>query len=275
MCIRDSDRIERETGLVIPLAALFEDDTIAGLARAFREGRPGLDAPIVMLNEGGTLPPLVFLHGDLVGGFYCRRLAHLLGPDQPVAAVHPHGIDAAPIPETIEAMAADRIRALRAQRPRGPYVLGGFCNGAFVAFEMARQLTEQGERVPAVIVIEARAPAGARSSGPSAAGERYVTFDRDGGFRVLAPHDRRSDEHLRYTRAMDRYAGGPYAGHIVVVRSGGLDDARPDLGWAGFAASTEVHVLPGDHVTVVTRHIDRLASVTRQAIDHALGGIAR
>ncbi len=269
------DRIERETGLAIPLAALFEDDTIAGLARAFREGRPGLDAPIVMLNDGGTLPPLVFLHGDLAGGFYCRRLAHALGPDQPVAAVHPHGIDSAPIPETIEAMATDRIRALRALRPHGPYVLGGFCNGAFVAFEMARQLTGQGERVPAVIVIEARAPVGARGPGESAAGERFVTFDRDGGFRVLAPYDRHSDEQLRYTRAMDRYAGGPYAGHVVVVRSSGLDDARPELGWARFAASTEVHVLPGDHVTVVTRHIDQLASVTRQAIGHVEGGAKR
>ena len=37
-------------------------------------------------------------------------------PDQPVLIVHPHGLVDAAIPETIEAMAADRIRALRALR---------------------------------------------------------------------------------------------------------------------------------------------------------------
>ena len=97
------DEIEDETGVAVPLAALFADDTIAGLARVLREGHVGLDTPLVTINEGGTLPPLVFLHGDLSGGgFYSRPLAHALGPDQPVVVVHPHGLDKSPIPETIE-----------------------------------------------------------------------------------------------------------------------------------------------------------------------------
>ncbi len=262
------DEIERESGIAIPLAALFADDTIAGLAQVLREGAAGLDAPIVAINDEGALPPFVFLHGDLSGGgFYSRSLAHALGPDQPVLVVHPHGLDAAPIPDTIEAMAADRIKALRVRRPHGPYLLGGYCNGAFVAFEMARQLVEQGEDVPAVVIIEARAPAGGREPDPPAAGERYVTFDRGGAARMLMPHDRQSDAQLRFTRAIERYAGGPYAGHVVIVRSRNLDDARPDIGWARLAGSTEVHVLHGDHVTIVTHQVDQLAKVTRATFD--------
>ena len=261
------DEIERETGLAVPLAALFADDTIAGLARVLREGPAGLDAPIVTINDGGALPPLVFLHGDLSGGgFYSRSLAHALGPDQPVLVVHPHGLDAAPIPETIEAMAADRIAALRARRPRGPYLVGGYCNGAFVAFEMARQLIDQGERVPLVVLIEAGAPTGGQSPDQSVAGERYVRFDQGGRFRALAPHDRQ----VRYTRAIELYAGGPYTGHLVIVRSRMLDDARPELGWARLAASSEIHVLPGDHDTLVTRYVGELAKVARAAIDRVL-----
>jgi len=53
----------------------------------------------------------------------------------------------------------------------------------------------------------------------------------------------------------------------VIVRSHSRDDARPELGWARIARSTELHVLPGDHVTLVTRHVGALASVMRQALD--------
>jgi thioesterase domain-containing protein len=263
------DEIERETGLAAPLTALFVDDTIAGLARVLREGAPDLKAPIVTIHGDGRQPPFVFLHGDFTGGgFYSRALAQALGPDQPVLIVHPHGLVDAAIPDTIEAMAADRIRALCALRPHGPYVLGGHCNGAFVAFEMARQLMQQGERVPAVVMIEARAPRGG-SAGESSPGEAYVRFGPDGGVRVLAPHDRQSDAELRYSRAMDRYRGGPCATHIVIVRSRTLDDARRDLGWSRLAASAEIHGLPGDHVTLITRHADEMAQVVRAAIVRA------
>jgi thioesterase domain-containing protein len=130
---------------------------------------------------------------------------------------------------------------------------------------MARQLLQHGEQVPAVVMIEARAPRGG-AAGESPAGEAYVTFGPDGGVRVLAPHDRQSDAELRYSRAMDRYRGGPCATHIVIVRSRTLDDARRDLGWSRLAASAEIHGLPGDHVTLITRHADEMAEVVRAAI---------
>jgi thioesterase domain-containing protein/acyl carrier protein len=261
--------IERETGLAAPLTALFVDDTIAGLARVLRDGAADLKAPIVNLHHEGTLPPFVFLHGDFTGGgFYSRALAHQLGAERPVLIVHPHGLVDMAIPETIEAMAADRLRALRELRPRGPYVLGGHCNGALVAFEMARQLLGAGEEVPAVVVIEARAPAG-NGAGESAGGEAYVTVGPHGGIRVMVAHDRQSDAHLRYSKAIDRYAGGPCATHAVIVRSEKLADPRRDLGWSRLARSFEVHDMPGDHVTLITRHVGKLAEVVRAAITGA------
>jgi amino acid adenylation domain-containing protein len=265
------DEIERETGIAVALAALFADDTIAGLARVIREGPAELNAPVMTINDVGTLPMFVFLHGDLTGGgFYSRSLANALGSNQPMLIVHPHGFDGTPIPETVEAMAADRIRELRAHRPHGPYLVGGYCNGAMVAFEMARQLIAQGEHVPVVVVIEARAPSDDRRSSEPAPGERYVQFDQRGGFRVLTPHNRQSDTQLRFIKAIEHYAGGPFAGHVVIVRSSTLDDPRPDVGWTRLAASAETHVLPGDHVTLVTGNVGALAKVMRVAIDREL-----
>jgi hypothetical protein len=44
---------------------------------------------------------------------------------------------------------------------------------------------------------------------------------------VLAPRDRQSEAQLRYSRAIDRYTGGPFGGHLVIVRSRKLDDVEP------------------------------------------------
>ena len=259
--------IERETGLDVPLTALFADDTIAGLARALRDRPSGADATILAVNEDGTLPPLAFLHGDLNGGgFYSRSLAQALGSDQPVLVVQPHGVGNSAIPETIEAMAADRIRDLRTIAPHGPYVVGGYCNGAFVAFEMARQLRAQGAQVPAVVVIEARPPRDGDASAATDAGQMYFTIDERGGLRPLAARDRYSDAQLRYLRAMDNYRGGACSSHLVLVRSRTSAGAVRDLGWTRFFPSSEIHVLPGNHETLVTRHVFELAATIRSSL---------
>lgn len=263
------DTIERETGLAVPLTALFADDTIDGLAKALRDGAQDASAPIVAVNEHGTRPPFVFLHGDFqAGGFYSRALARALGPDQPTLIVHPHGLVGDAIPETIEAMAADRIRALQAIRPAGPYVIGGHCNGALVAFEMARQLVARGESVPAVVLIEARAPApGARSPDDGGA---YVKFDAAGRPGVLVPRDRVTEAELRYARAIDRYEGGRCDGHLVIVQAQEWRDPAPDAGWSRFARTWEGHVVPGGHVTLITRHLPELTRTVGDAVARAV-----
>ena len=70
---------------------------------------------------------------------------------------------------------------------------------------------------------------------------------------------------------MDGYAGHAVRRPIVdraLARR--FDDARRDLGWSRFAASAEVHVLPGNHVTLITRHVAELAGVIRETIARAL-----
>ena len=48
---------------------------------------------------------------------------------------------------TIEQIAASYVEDLRQMQPTGPYYLGGYCFGGNVAYEMARQLSEQGQSV--------------------------------------------------------------------------------------------------------------------------------
>ena len=111
---------------------------------------------MVRVQAGDTTKrPFFYLHGDLRdGGLYTVQLARALDPDRPFYAVHPAGTDGTAVPDTLEEIAADRLAALRAVQPHGPYLLGGFCAGAFVAFEMAQQLREQGEQVDALAMVE-------------------------------------------------------------------------------------------------------------------------
>jgi len=51
---------------------------------------------------------------------------------------------------TVEAMAAEYLRAVKARQPDGPYNLCGYSFGGLVAFEMARRLRESGDQVALV-----------------------------------------------------------------------------------------------------------------------------
>ena len=153
LAIRMLAEVEKRTGIQIPPRLLFEAPTIRHLAMAAR--RPGAvtRSAIVPVQTAGRLSPLFFLHGDFVeGGLYCIKMARHIGADRPFYAIDPHGVHDQ-TPHSIEEMAASRLELVRQVRPHGPYVLGGFCNGGLVAFEMARQLEAAGETVSSLILI--------------------------------------------------------------------------------------------------------------------------
>ena len=81
-------------------------------------------------------------------------LTQILGSDQPVLVVVPHGGSEA-FPQSIEAMAADRLPLILEAQPEGPYRLCGYCVGGMVAFEAARLLLAAGKEVDMVFMIDA------------------------------------------------------------------------------------------------------------------------
>jgi thioesterase domain-containing protein len=86
------------------------------------------------------------------------NLARYLGADQPFYVLEPYKFEDLPISPTFEAMAAAHVEALRAFQPEGPYLLGGFCNGGLMAYEMARQLLAQGQTVELLALIDPASP---------------------------------------------------------------------------------------------------------------------
>ena len=147
--------LEAIVGRDIPETILFDRPTIRQLAQAIPEIDSSRTMTLVPVQPKGDRPPLFFFHGDYIGyGYYTRRLARLLGSEQPFYSVAPHGLDSASIPRSIEQMAAERLPLILKVQPHGPFRLGGYCNGGMVAFEVARLLSCAGHRVDLVILID-------------------------------------------------------------------------------------------------------------------------
>lgn len=160
LAIRLFDRIERTFGKKLPLAILYNGATIEQLANVLlgeEEHRPR--ALVVAANAAGSRRPFFFLHGNWYGGgFYSLQLSQGLGPDQPFYVLESYQFDGLKVVPSFEEIAADYITSIRAIQPEGPYLLGGFCNGALMAYEMARQLHAAGQRVDALVMLDPDSP---------------------------------------------------------------------------------------------------------------------
>jgi acyl transferase domain-containing protein len=109
---------------------------------------------LLTFRNKGSRPPLFFYHGDFSGdGLYCGRISQRLSDDQPFYVLPPYRSEKPSLID-IDEMVAHHIAVIRKHTPHGPYLLGGFCIGAIVALETARQLAREGEEVQHLLLID-------------------------------------------------------------------------------------------------------------------------
>jgi thioesterase domain-containing protein len=142
--------------------------------------------------------------------------------------------------DSIEAMASDYLPVVRSIQPRGPYRLGGFCDGGFVAYEITTSLLAQGERVEHLILINTPAPS-ARIAWIDGA-IRLV-----GRQRRLWPEFRRRFAQilaLRLRRVISAFSQGPSSCLRALRDQIELVSARP-IDFHGDPATSELEVALG------------------------------
>ena len=141
--------VESFFGVNLPVSALLEAPTIEKLSELIRKGGwSEAELRLVALQLRGTKPPLYCVPGAGSEALAFRELAAHLGDNQPCFAFQPQGLDGcAPYLRSIEEMATHHIASLRRHQSRGPYYLCGSSLGGVVAFEMARRLSQDGEDV--------------------------------------------------------------------------------------------------------------------------------
>jgi len=170
-------QIEQKFGKKLPLATLFQSDTIEALAKIIRPQEELTSGNQVLISDkaqdksktpwsslveiqpNGSKPPLFCMHpmaGELLG---YRTLAPHLGADQPVYGLQPQGLDGKQPPSTcLEDMASHYIQEIQTIQRNGPYFLVGYSFGGIVAFEVAQQLHRQREKVGILVMIDTIRP---------------------------------------------------------------------------------------------------------------------
>lgn len=186
------DTSQRDQAKRTLLERYLQQGNIESLAVVLRRqdiGALGSRSPLVAIHPGGTNRPFFFLHGDFRDHpVWCMNVARDLSPEQPFYALEPAKLDGRIAP-TLEEHAAAHLTAVRTVQPDGPYMLGGWCGGALLAFEMAQQLHAAGQAVDLLVLMEPPIiPADIKLV-------RHL-LTRLGGLRRLGP-DKQLDEFLR------------------------------------------------------------------------------
>jgi FkbM family methyltransferase len=278
------ERIRTRLGADLPLSSLFTRPTVEHLAGLLREQPTLRKSPLVTLAAGDPgLQPLFLVHPAGGSVLAYLDLARRLG-GHPVHGFQSPGLEKGETPlDTVEGQAACYLEALRAVQPAGPYALAGWSFGGVVAYEMARRLTEAGEEVSLLAVLDT-APVTAgdapklepyRLLAPTMRQELSLSSDDLAALREMDPQSQietlveraRTAGHLppgfgleeaRRTlevflandRAARSYVPQPYPGSLTLF----LASERPPgsieeivRSWQELAGEVRLELLPGGH----------------------------
>ena len=155
--------VEERFGVKIPLATVMESPTIEKLALYLQQPNCKRNYhSLVAIRSQGSKRPFFYVDGLGANIVNYTNLERYLDPERPFYILHPAGLnEEKTVPTTattIEEIASDYLREIKRIQPQGPYLLGGYCMGAMVAFEMVQQLREQGEIVLKLVMVEGLNP---------------------------------------------------------------------------------------------------------------------
>jgi thioesterase domain-containing protein len=134
----------------LPVALFFRDPTVGGLVNGLLEDNTGeLDYAVVKL-AGGVDGRVLFVSTGQ-DGLDELAAAMRLGPSiyrlDTYFVQEQQLLAGQPMLDSVEAIAAQFRRRLKAIRPNGPYLLAGGCEGGVLFYELALQLQRQGDEV--------------------------------------------------------------------------------------------------------------------------------
>nr|WP_121273036.1 non-ribosomal peptide synthetase [Pedobacter schmidteae] len=147
--------IEKETGRRLPLATLFENATIASLAKKIQKNSTEKWEALVPIRTSGTKDPLFLIHGGGLNVLLFKSVSEYLEKDQPIYGIQALGLNhETQIPADLEKIAARYVAELLKVNPDGPYCIAGYSLGGFIAFEMAKQLTAMGKTIKLLGIMD-------------------------------------------------------------------------------------------------------------------------
>ncbi|WP_176708986.1 AMP-binding protein [Curtobacterium flaccumfaciens] len=300
--------VQDRLGVDLRSSDVLEHPTLRAFARRVRSGTSALPShPDVVkvseAREGGRPPVFCFAGGGALALTFLPLSRHL--PAHDLYAFQQHALERRGMPDwNIERSARRYLALMRIVQPRGPYLLVGHSLGGLVALEIARLLTESGEQVEHVVLLDTYLP---RTKSEQA----RLHFGR------MEPRDQPNTAVRAVQRGLDRAvrrvlpAGVPYGALFAkrlraytagVLRHGGqkdfdaffdqaeivtrrhhptpfhgratyvLADANPDAaGWSALLRGpTEMVRIASEHTSLLREpHVAELAVALRAAFETA------
>lgn len=135
----------------LPIVTILQHPTARALAARVASGvRPEAEPydPVVPLQLSGTKTPLFCVHPGVGEILVFVNLAKYFVNERPFYALRARGFnDGEDYFTSFDEMVQTYVEAIRRRQPHGPYAVAGYSYGGAVAFEIAKMLESQGERV--------------------------------------------------------------------------------------------------------------------------------
>ena len=146
-------RIATAFGQDISAAQLLQSSTVhqqAKLLCGITKDTNTLPSGVLALQPQSDRKSIFWVHYLDVG------LAKALGNDQPCLFVKLTAEDVASVSDapTLQSVAERLLHKIRETQPQGPYMLGGYCVGGIVAYEVAHQLRAAGQEVSLLVLLD-------------------------------------------------------------------------------------------------------------------------
>ena len=183
--IRLSAKLKDKCGIRIPTVLFFQGATIADIAKKLPDNQSDTNLPSSAQSEEvneniydeqqplRSTPAVCRLISKTAGSrpFFMfgsnPRYASAtknLHPDNAVYQLDAYALQLnlklakKPVPKSIEAIATALLAEIKEVQSSGPYRLGGGCEGALIAYEVAQQLQRQGESIENLMTWHTNAP---------------------------------------------------------------------------------------------------------------------
>jgi acetoacetyl-CoA synthetase len=293
--------IERETGVNLPITAIYDAPTIAEMALLIGSEVAPESSSLVLLKPGTPKRPLFIVHG--IGGTVIElaALGRSIGIPDAVYAIQARGLDGRDAPHAaVEDMAGHYVQLIRDIQPSGPYRLCGYSFGGLIAMEIARRLKARGQSIDALILMDAYAHPSTWPVLSRAKMQLRRTFHllcralRRSPAETLSRlrRSRRNEEPDRLHEwlldqnpalplpllrvreaagtALRAYCPKPYAGPLTFLKARRRDAEFPNDPkriWRRLALDIRFRTIPGAHRTMVTQHAETAAAALTECLN--------
>ena len=288
----------------MPLIATIYDTTkIASVASMMGRSITPAMSPLLLIKPGVDAPPVFVAPGIDGDVAQISQLGALINSGHPIYGIDETGEKS----ERIEDLARHYLDAIRELQPDGPYLLIGYSFGGLVMLELAHRLTELGEEVALLAMLDSYChprfwPLRDRTRfvlrnikhhistltglSPGEAMPYLVQRCKNLSrhfvirWRFLAPLTVETSSDSSRQQQLDsrniawvRYSPRRYQGKIIFFKAEVATHfpADPVRVWRKFVQDFEVYTVPGDHVGIIATHCGTLAAELSQCLRSACG----